>query len=702
MWDARSVLLESGISTELLIVSGGCHVDDVRNHLISAQKKILGKFLSRYYGISSSENPDKYFRAPRPVRDIKLKYRQGGMSTIDAAIRLHMGRFSSGGDACFVTGHADSSTRNVYGYYRRFETLLRARIAKERGNLDWLTVPLSGRHMEGTQAGTKTHLDWKMFIERVVNDDGENEDVWESGMGAGVEANLADFASFSGRHVHATEVGRKRATGADPWEVFLENTQQCIPDEPGTSISLEGTAEVASGFMYETWYKAIDGDNDFEPFFFPFFTDEDCRLDLTAIERERIHKGEGHLIQPIGATTAERADDAKELERIREAISNYKPWGINNLRNRENPHRFRKRLLFLIEMRESALKWRQLIGLKKCQGRKMAFRRQYPSTADEAFTITGNTIFNEALISSKVEQLTIVARERAAMPEPPQYPISFDTLSSEDEEFDEFGQKNITIWHPPKPRTEYWISVDPSRGQPDGDPGHMTVLDATNHIKVADWHGWRSPGRQASDAAWLGRYFVTDADSDGDGNLVGGRESELIIESTGGIGRQVIDWLIDSGYAALYIHLTQRGSSAQFGFDMTQPHKKRGATALQMWLSTLQIDDVKDWKEFLTFGQERNGRLMGMNNSPDDRVATWIMLAFKAAEYGMIDVADSEFTEDLGLPIVSAIPDLPNQPVQQTEPDWKSRARRHKRSVGKTDWRFGHLTRRERERVMNG
>ena len=685
--------LENFYSVKPKLARGGSPV--VPFVLKHNQKKILGKFVRRFFGIHKTDNPNEWHSPPRPSRDIKLKYRQGGMSTIDAGIRTHVGRFSPGGDSVFVTGHADSSTKNVYGYYRRFENLLQKGIT--RGTLDsGLHVPVIS-YREDRLPGSATELTWSVPMDQEHDPSTDGWTVqWDDSVGAGIYSNMADFASFSGRHFHATECGRRRAHNSDPWEVVLENTQQCIPEEPGTSISLEGTAETASGFFFEEWYKAVEGKTLFEPFFFPFFTDEDCLIELTQDEKERIAAGDWRIAQPIEGSPQEQADDERELERIRTAIDEYEAWGIAKLLRRENRDRFKKRLIFLIEMRESALKWRQAVGLKRCQGNPMAFRRQYPTVSDDPFTTTGNCVFNEGLISHHTQRLEKAAQERAE--KPTKYPYSFDTSYADD---DEFAQKNVTIFYPPSPKTEYWIIHDPSRGLQEGNPASTLVWNVDQWRKDAGWYGWRDPRRQASDLAWLGRYYVTNGLRDGE-NLVGGSDSEICVEATGGIGRQINDALEEMGYYALYQHLSGRGASSEFGFQMTQTHRDKGITALQMCMRDLNIDDINDWREFRQFGEviTRNGnsKVKGMNNSTDDRVMDYVMLAFILQERNYIAVPESGIDAELEIPSVSPLPEEPPPP----KPVIERTSYRRPRVVGeRKDWRLGFMGRRERERLQN-
>ena len=671
------------------------------------QRKIVGAWLLDYFGIPGH-------REPRPVRHIRLKYRQGGISTIDSALNHLISRFTPGFHT-LVTGHSKTSTGWVYGMYRRHENFLQQKI-KAKGGVELLEIPMFGAKLGNAEA-----LQYQLF--GGFQEDpktGEMVATWIESAGSGIHASVSDFASVTARQFHITEVGKNRSGGSDTWESLMEVNVQCIPEEPQTSIVLEGTAERPSGFFFDMYFDAVAGRNDFRAFFYPFFSDEELSIPLTKDEESRIDNGEDCIVEPIGSewwkrhydgdptgiTVDQQAADEKELNRIRGVISEYGAWGINKLRRRHRPERFQKRIQFLIKQRESALKWRQLVGLmKRCQGKMMAFRRQYPSSDVEAFTSTGSCMFDEVLIAARVGEAHRQAEERRG--KETKYPVSFNLLTAGEEES---SAKPVTIWHPPEPDTEYWIGVDCSRGYESGDPSRASVFNVNKLRQEAVWHGWKNPGRFAADVSWMGKYYRSMAQMTQKGELAGGREAEVIIDVTGGIGAQVQDALKGLDYYSLYMHLKAVGIYSDYGFNTTPTNRNKGLTCLQIWLPYLTIEDVDFWVQLRSFGpgDSPSGKPRGLDGANDDYIAVWLMLAFVAGERRMITLPESAEREALGLPIVDPLGiDLRKSAKEETEEQaidrrYTRKGRRNTTHPEKPDWRLGYLTRPQRETALHG
>ena len=55
---------------------------------------------------------------------------------------------------------------------------------------------------------------------------------------------------------------------------------QCVPDTLNSCVILESTANGVGGYFYDIWQKAVRGENDFIPLFYPWFTDKDYKRDF--------------------------------------------------------------------------------------------------------------------------------------------------------------------------------------------------------------------------------------------------------------------------------------------------------------------------------------------------------------------------------------------------------------------------------------
>lgn len=151
--------------------------------------------------------------------------------------------------------------------------------------------------------------------------------------------------SFTFAHLHLSEVPM--------WESPVETSTaviQTVADVPGTSIAMEFTARGAQGYAYETWSDAVDGKNDFVPFFAPWFWDPEYSLPFETDEARTQF-----------ALRQSRADE--------EFQTNYK--------------------LTLEQMH-----WWAWCLRNKCGGSINKRKQEYPSNAEEAFLMSGRPVFD--------------------------------------------------------------------------------------------------------------------------------------------------------------------------------------------------------------------------------------------------------------------------------------------------------------------
>jgi hypothetical protein len=138
-------------------------------------------------------------------------------------------------------------------------------------------------------------------------------------------------------NVHLSEMAFwPKATAADN----LNGLLQSIPDQPDTEVYIESTANGMSGPFYDLWKSAVEGKNDFIPFFSPWFDSDEYRV-----------KAPEHFEPTLD-----------ELDQV--AL-----YGLDN-----DQLNFRR-----IQISKS--------GLDK-------FRQEYPSNATEAFIASGRPVFN--------------------------------------------------------------------------------------------------------------------------------------------------------------------------------------------------------------------------------------------------------------------------------------------------------------------
>ena len=123
-------------------------------------------------------------------------------------------------------------------------------------------------------------------------------------------------------------------------EKILAGLFQGISQAPGTEVILESTANGAQGEFYRLWKGAINGENEYLPIFLPWFITPEYTRN-----------------PPDGFT--------KDIEE-EELAEKY-------------------------DLTDGQLYWRRL---KIAEGGRIKFQQEYPSSADEAFIMSGSNVFN--------------------------------------------------------------------------------------------------------------------------------------------------------------------------------------------------------------------------------------------------------------------------------------------------------------------
>ena len=129
----------------------------------------------------------------------------------------------------------------------------------------------------------------------------------------------------------------------------LNGLLQCIPNERGTAVFIESTANGVSGPFYSMWRGAVEGKNGYIPVFLPWFIDASYRL-------------------PV--------DDNFRMTHEEEELA--KKHGLDH-----------GQIMFR----------RQKIG---ASGPEL-FMQEYPCTADEAFLTSGRPVFNSLQLNGMLE-----------------------------------------------------------------------------------------------------------------------------------------------------------------------------------------------------------------------------------------------------------------------------------------------------------
>ena len=219
-------------------------------------------------------------------------------------------------------------------------------------------------------------------------------------------------------------------------EKILAGLFQGISQADGTEVILESTANGAQGEFYRLWKGAVNGENEYVPIFLPWFITPEYRreapenMELT-IEEEKLQEKHG-----------------LELDQ---------------------------------------LYWRRL---KIAEGGELKFKQEYPSTADEAFIMSGSNVFNV----EKLDKLIPQSYERRS---------EWDPSSKM---FDESKEGSLYIYEYPAWDAPYVIAADVSLGV--GQDYSAAVVMNKEYQVVAHYRNNKiDPSLWGELLFYLGRYY---------------------------------------------------------------------------------------------------------------------------------------------------------------------------------------------------
>ena len=222
--------------------------------------------------------------------------------------------------------------------------------------------------------------------------------------------------SFTFQLVHLSEAGFFANLGQT-----LAMLYQTVPDDPDTAIILETTANRAGDDFHVEWERAREERSDFFPLFIPWFAHEEY------------------------STPFRDQEEKSQFEREMSQSSDH-AYGNEWLVLETHP-----------ELTVENLKWRRAAIRNRCQGSLFEFNRQYPSTAEEAFQVAGNNVFDLGVLSRQLKKVRPPASRGYFEPSP------HGTAFKED------GQGIVQLWQDPDNHAEYVMGSDHAEGLDSGD-----------------------------------------------------------------------------------------------------------------------------------------------------------------------------------------------------------------------------------------
>ncbi|MBW7970951.1 hypothetical protein [Bradyrhizobium sp. BR 10289] len=384
------------------------------------------------------------------------------------------------------------------------------------------------------------------------------------------------------------------------WPPAFANTNfnglvQAIPEEDGTAIFLESTAQGVTGKFYEMYQNAVRRDhlwNGYEVFFSAWVESEEYRETAPA-------------------------DFVRTPEEDSIAVTALK--------------------LYDIVVDNAQLYWRR----KKVATNGLdLFKQEYPLTADEAFLSTGRPIFDNELITNQMAKGLRQVVTQMAVEE------TFDHKTNKPlplRVLNEHPRGELKVYHPRVDGEVYVIGADVGmglrqgiKGKKDGDPSVAQILDSQMR-QVAVWRGLCHPDVFAKILETLGYHY----------------NSALVIPERNNHGLVTCVALRNANYPYLYTDqvegtLEPDKDTIKLGFftsEATKPLIIDKLRALQRE-GEIEINDETTLKEMMTFVVNESGKMEAEAGTHDDTVMA-LALAAHAHEgkWKPVEVTDEFYVD---------------------------------------------------------
>jgi hypothetical protein len=226
---------------------------------------------------------------------------------------------------------------------------------------------------------------------------------------------------------------------------------QAVPDERGTAVFIESTAQGMVGKFREAWVGAANGSTGYVPFFSAWFESDEYRVSSEEL--------------PEGFT--------KTPEEVL-LLARFSKDGLNS---------------------DEQLEWRRR---KIANSSPELFMQEYPATPDEAFISTGRPVFEPQLLNDQIRALGMDDKIIRRM--------SVDGITDNIGVLHENSRGELTVYRELDNKETYVIGADVGMGVRGGDSSVAQVLDSQMNL-VATWRGVVHPDFFAKVLATLGYHY---------------------------------------------------------------------------------------------------------------------------------------------------------------------------------------------------
>lgn len=370
-------------------------------------------------------------------------------------------------------------------------------------------------------------------------------------------------------------------------------------NEPGTFVVIESTANGMTGSgeaFFTEWKMAKEGKSVFKPLFYSWLQHEGYRKDFTSPEEM------DELLDTLDAEERElRGRYKASLEQL-----NWRRYQIKFLGRSDG----------------------------NMAGAVESFHEQYPTTDEEAFIVSGRSVFSRAILKLYYNQCKApVAR----------YAIVEGRMRQDPE-------GDFSVWKDPEEKAEYVLSIDPASGEPGAtDFGCIEVFKVGRMSsndwgeQVAEWHGKCDAEELARIAQIIGMRYNT----------------ALIAPEIFGYGHAVLGALLRNDYPNI-LRRTQVDAITKtylnkYGWN-TNPTTKPSMLTLGRWVVNNKMVVIRSQPlimEMITFVRDEGGAgASAHGKGKDDRVMAFL-IALKAMEQEYADYHHDSAGVENPLPVQS-------------------------------------------------
>lgn len=384
----------------------------------------------------------------RPIKAIILKARQMGLSTAVEAL-IYWWTSTNKNINSVIIGHDESSAKNLYMMFRRYYD-----------NTNPLFKP-------SIRYNTRTDLSFERF----------DEVGKQVGLGSTIKTatagNKAAGRSDTINCLHASELGEW-----ENGEELVASLLQTVPDkqymEKPSMMFLESTAKGRGNYFHKEFVGAMEGKNNFMPFFFPWWI-------LDEYERDEGDLGPLSEYEELLVQAMERGHDVAGQH-----------VDIDHNRIPHKIHFYRRKA-------------------KDFEATPERLPQEYPSFWQEAFISSGKNVFS-TLALQEMEQKTMPVEEieyyKILVGEYHDDYIIERVPFEPNMDPDDFTYKApLKIFEMPVIGREYVIGGDVAEGLERGDYSVAEVVDVQSMKTVARWRGHIDPDKFGEVIGALGTYY---------------------------------------------------------------------------------------------------------------------------------------------------------------------------------------------------